>query len=58
MSFPATTSLTDLEEQLRVAGAPITRATTDGPYGRQLQLSPDGLLIRIDELDPDPFSER
>lgn len=52
LNFESTVPLDDLEARLTEAAAPITRPTTDEAFGRQLQLtSPDGLLVKIDELD-------
>jgi len=57
LSFQATVPLDQIEERLRVAGAPVTQPVQEVGFGRQLQLtSPDGLLIKIDELDPGLFS--
>jgi predicted enzyme related to lactoylglutathione lyase len=57
LSFQATAPLDLIEERLRAAGAPLTQPIQEVGFGRQLQLtSPDGLLIKIDELDPDRFS--
>ena len=57
LSFQATAPLDQIEERLRAAGAPLTQPIQEVGFGRQLQLtSPDGLLIKIDELDPDRFS--
>jgi predicted enzyme related to lactoylglutathione lyase len=57
MNFEAVEPLDRLEERLRAAGVTIARPTTDEGFGRQLQLSsPDGLLIKIDELDPELYT--
>jgi predicted enzyme related to lactoylglutathione lyase len=57
LSFQATAPLDQIEERLRAAGAPLTQPIQEVGFGRQLQLtSPDGLLVKIDELDPDRFS--
>jgi len=57
LSFQATVPLDQIEERLRVAGAPVTQPVQEVGFGRQLQLtSPGGLLIKIDELDPGLFS--
>jgi catechol 2,3-dioxygenase-like lactoylglutathione lyase family enzyme len=57
LNFEATEPLEDLEERLRATGVQIARPTSDEGFGRQLQLaSPDGLLIKIDELDPDLYT--
>jgi hypothetical protein len=56
LNFEATEPLELLEARLRANGATITRPTSDEGFGRQLQLaSPDGLLIKIDELDPELY---
>jgi predicted enzyme related to lactoylglutathione lyase len=53
LNFQATAPLQALEDRLRGAGVTITRPTTDEGFGRQLQIvSPDGLLIKINELEP------
>lgn len=50
-------SLADLEERLRTAGADIVAPTTDEAFGRQLQVrTPDGLLVKINELQPDLYT--
>lgn len=57
LNFEATEPLDQLEDRLRAAGITIARATTDEGFGRQLQLaSPDGLLVKIDELDPELYT--
>ena len=57
LNFEATEPLDQLEGRLRTAGVTITRPTTDEGFGRQLQVtSPDGLLVKIDELDPELFT--
>lgn len=53
LNFEATEPLEQLEARLRANGATIARPISDEGFGRQLQLaSPDGLLLKIDELDP------
>jgi len=57
LNFEATQPLDQLEERLRAAGVTIARPTTDEGFGRQLQLSsPDGLLVKIDELEPERYT--
>ena len=57
LNFQATIPLDGLQERLLAAGAPITRQAADEAFGRQLQLtSPDGLLVKIDELEPGLFT--
>jgi catechol 2,3-dioxygenase-like lactoylglutathione lyase family enzyme len=53
LNFESTDPLEEVEARLRARGATIARPTSDEAFGRQLQLvSPDGLLLKIDELDP------
>lgn len=53
LSFQYAGRLDALEEQLRGAGVSIARPTTDEGFGRQLQLAtPDGLLVKVNELEP------
>jgi hypothetical protein len=48
--------LTALEQQLRSAGVQIVSPTSDEGFGRQLQVaSPDGLLVKINEMDPELY---
>lgn len=57
LNFEATQPLDQLEDRLRAAGVTIACPTTDEGFGRQLQLaSPDGLLVKIDELDPELYT--
>lgn len=57
LNLQATGPLERVEERLRAAGAAITRPTTDTGFGRQLQVtSPDGLLLKIDELGPGRYT--
>ena len=57
LNFEATEPLDRIEERLRAAGVAITRPTSDEGFGRQLQLtSPDGLLVKIDEVDPELYT--
>lgn len=56
LNFEADIPLDDLATQLRDAGAPVGEPG-DEAFGKQLQLtSPDGLLIKIDELDPELYA--
>jgi hypothetical protein len=55
LNFVSSGPLTELEEQLRSAGVQIVAPTSD-ELGRQLQVaSPDGLLVKINELDPELY---
>ena len=57
LNFEATEPLETLEARLRAGGSTIARPTSDEAFGRQLQLAtPDGLLIKIDELDPSLYT--
>lgn len=57
LNFDAAEPLEELEERLRSAGVTIARPTSDEGFGRQLQLTtPDGLLVKIDELDPERYT--
>ncbi len=57
LNFEATEPLEQLEDRLRAAGVSIARPTTDEGFGRQLQItSPDGLLVKIDEVDPELYT--
>jgi catechol 2,3-dioxygenase-like lactoylglutathione lyase family enzyme len=56
LNFVSSGPLTELEEQLRSAGVQIVAPTSDEGFGRQLQVaSPDGLLVKINELDPELY---
>ena len=57
LNFETTEELQSVEERLRAADVTITQPTTDQGFGRQLQVSaPDGLLIKINELDRDRYT--
>jgi predicted enzyme related to lactoylglutathione lyase len=57
LNFAYTGSLAEYEQALQAAGVDITRPTTDEGFGRQLQVSsPDGLLVKINELEPDLYT--
>mgnify|MGYP001090648593 FL=1 len=56
LNFVSSGSLSELEDQLRSAGVKIVTPTSDESFGRQLQVaSPDGLLVKINELDPELY---
>ena len=56
LNFEYDASLEELEKKLRHAGVTIARPTGDEGFGYQLQLeSPDGMLIKINQLDPDLY---
>ena len=49
--------LADLEDRLRAAGVTVAQPSSDEGFGRQLQVrSPDGLLIKINELDQELYT--
>lgn len=49
--------LTAMEDRLRSAGADVVAPTSDEAFGRQLQVrTPDGLLVKINELQPDLYT--
>ncbi len=54
LNFAAAAPLEDLERRLRDAGVAIAGLATHRDFGDQLQVrSPDGLLIKISQLEPD-----
>lgn len=56
LNFESTQPLEEVEARLRKAGVTITRPTSDEGFGKQLQVkSPDGLLIKINQLEPDLY---
>lgn len=57
LNFDTDRELADVENALRVANVQIVQPVTDEGFGRQLQVrSPDGLLIKINQLEPDLYS--
>ncbi len=56
LDFEYSASLEELEKKLREAGVTIVRPAGDEGFGYQLQLeSPDGLLIKINQIDPELY---
>jgi catechol 2,3-dioxygenase-like lactoylglutathione lyase family enzyme len=54
LNFHSPMPLSRLEQLLRSSGVAGAQITTDLEFGRQLRVtSPDGLLIKINELEPD-----
>jgi catechol 2,3-dioxygenase-like lactoylglutathione lyase family enzyme len=54
LNFAAAMPLDDLERRLRGAGVTIAGFETHPDFGDQLRVrSPDGLLIKINQLEPD-----
>jgi catechol 2,3-dioxygenase-like lactoylglutathione lyase family enzyme len=57
LNFETTEDLHIVEARLRATNVTIAQPTTDEAFGRQLQLSaPDGLLIKINQLDQDLYT--
>jgi predicted enzyme related to lactoylglutathione lyase len=54
LNFHSPMPLDELEEKLRAADVTIAQIATDLAFGRQLQIkSPDGLLIKINQIEPE-----
>jgi hypothetical protein len=57
LNFEAKEPIEGLEARLRAVGITISRPVSDEAFGRQLHLStPDGLLLKIDELEPEIYT--
>ena len=57
LNFTSGEALETLGERVEKAGVTVVRPTTDEGFGRQLQLrGPDGLLVKINELEPELYS--
>lgn len=57
LNFETDQSLDTLEATLREAGVKVVTPTSDEGFGRQLQVStPDGLLVKINALDPSLYT--
>lgn len=57
LNFRSAGPLEQVEEAARSAGVEVAVRTSDEGFGRQLQLrTPDGLLVKINELDAGPFT--
>lgn len=57
LNFEASVPLEELQTHLERAGVEIVRPTSDEGFGRQLQIrAPHGLLIKINELEPELYS--
>lgn len=57
LSFASRTPLEHVERAARDAGVTIETPTSDEGFGRQLQLrTPDGMLVKINEIDADLIS--
>ena len=56
LNFDTDGDLDEVEARLRAAQVTITAPVTDEGFGRQLQIaSPDGLLVKINQLEPDLY---
>ena len=56
LNFEANEPLDTLQERLSAAGVKIARGAADEAFGAQLQIeSPDGMLVKINQLDPATF---
>ncbi len=56
LTFHCEMPLERLEEQLRGTDVAVAEITSDLAFGRQLQIkSPDGMLIKINEVEPIPY---
>lgn len=56
LNFEADEPLDTLQERLKAAGVRIARGAADEAFGAQLQIeSPDGMLVKINRIDPDTF---
>jgi catechol 2,3-dioxygenase-like lactoylglutathione lyase family enzyme len=54
LHFGSAMPLEQLERRLHRAGFPVAEVTTDRDFGEQLRVrTPDGLLIRISQREPD-----
>jgi hypothetical protein len=57
LNFQSNVPLDQVEDAARSAGVEVAVPTTDKGFGRQLQLrTPDGLLVKVNELDPSLFT--
>ncbi len=56
LNFEAEEPIDTLQVHLKAAGVKIARGAADEAFGAQLQIeSPDGMLVKINRLDPDKF---
>ncbi len=56
LNFESGEPLAALQERLEAAGVKIARGAADEAFGFQLQLeTPDGMLVKINHLDPSTF---
>ncbi len=56
LNFESDEPLDALQKRLEASGVKIARGAADEAFGAQLQIeSPDGLLVKINRLDPETF---
>ena len=56
LNFDTSTDLVEVERDLAASGVEIAQPVTDEGFGRQLQVrAPDGLLVKINQLEPDLY---
>jgi catechol 2,3-dioxygenase-like lactoylglutathione lyase family enzyme len=56
LNFETAEPLADLEQKLRDDGVTIVRSASAEGFGEQLQIAaPDGLLVKINKLEPDRY---
>lgn len=56
LNFETSDPLEQVEASLRQADVTVVQPTTDEGFGRQLQVaSPDGLLVKINQLEPELY---
>ena len=57
LNFESDEPLGALQERLKAAGVKIALGAADEAFGAQLQIeSPDGMLVKINHLDPAAFA--
>lgn len=57
LNFDTSADLSAVERDLAARGVDIAQPVTDEGFGRQLQVrSPDGLLIKINQLEPELYT--
>ena len=57
LNFESATPLEAVEEAAHEGGVEVVQGVTDTGFGRQLRLrSPDGILVKVNEIDADRIS--
>jgi catechol 2,3-dioxygenase-like lactoylglutathione lyase family enzyme len=57
LNFATSEDLAELEQRLRERGVTVVTPASDEGFGAQLQVStPDGLLVKINRLEPDLYT--